>query len=341
MGRLATNGGTKLRPCAPARSMIGSIGTRSLANTPLTTSFATETPMSSHRWAKRKMGSNRMRPQLHTPGEEWDNAWAQTIGNNTNLTAILNPKNANFGTFPKLKSPRLGGGPKQPLRRLKLPHPPSMPPSASNPPGPWLPSGRRRISKKKLKRQRMKKNEEKTAARDSNTTNKANTENTGWETKTSGSHFLETGPEETSEEDETFQEIRYSTPLPLHVLIQDTTALQVKDLERVKNELRTIFVVIEKTRSKLTKLRKKLGTKKDPTAMTTQQRVELAKLSTEVERRTKECNTITRKNEAIRLIINKNRLMIGNTKRGTIKYVENEKMYFDCVTIIRCNYRLE
>ena len=61
--------------------------------------------------------------------------------------------------------------------------------------------------------------------------------------------------------------LQFGPPLPLHIVITETAAVQVKRMERVKNKLRAIFIEIDKATLKVKDLREKLGVKKDPTAM--------------------------------------------------------------------------
>jgi hypothetical protein len=315
MGRL--NGGgstTKKRPGAAPSSMIGM-----QRRSPATPDVSLTT-----RWAKRKRLSIKLRPEVHTPGHEWDNAWASTTTAPNGLSVLLNAGGSKSVPLPRLNhhSPRLG---LQKSNRLRLPKPPSFPSSTtmsstidtSSKNNIWMPSGRRRVrvSTKKQRKERAK------TKKPDNSGNRH--DHRGWTPPSkskvrSVSHHSDFGQAEEVivQVQVSDQKYKFGPPLPLHLKIEDTTALQVKDLERVKNQLRSIFVVIETTTKRLIALRNTLGVKKDPTAMTTQQRIDLAKLSTEVERRTKECDTLTRENEQIKLQINDHRLMIGNTKRG-------------------------
>ena len=111
----------------------------------------------------------------------------------------------------------------------------------------------------------------------------------------------------------------FGPPLPLHVVMQDAAATQIRDMEKVKNNIRAILKKIAEMETKTKEARKKLGVNKDPTSMTAHQRVELAKLATKVEKETKDYDSLEQLNDRIKLKIDEHRMLLINTKNAVLK----------------------
>ena len=104
----------------------------------------------------------------------------------------------------------------------------------------------------------------------------------------------------------------------MHVLMQESAAIQVRDLERVKNKLREVFKKIDAAALQVTKLKAQLGPNQIPTALNARQRVALAKLAVRVERDTVEADAVDRCNAGIRRKIDELRMLVLNSKNGII-----------------------
>ena len=301
MGRL--NGGTtsKLRPTAPPSSLIGTrrVQRKVGPETTTTTSLKTSSKLGSHRWAKRKKLSSELDRPTFTPGREWQNAWASSttaaasdqsseFGNTTNLP----------GTFPLLRQ-------KQSLsRKNQLPNVCRLRHPLRHPLPPTIPlSQRNKKSETKnvtMKRSRPQPRPQKSRANETavpapgapavpgapgapgavpggvrrgwtpplNTNSSTDSLNlVAWEDPEV------MAPSHGGGRSKIFGfQSNGRPPLPLHVLMLETTSMQIKDMEFIKNQLREIFIKIEKEEIKVLHLRKQLGPKKNPTRMTAQQR---------------------------------------------------------------------
>lgn len=303
MGRLQGNPNNKLRvkrlrktrPPAPPSSLVG---TRRVPE-------INDATTSLQRWDKRKQSSNNLE-RVPLKVNEWEKEWA----NATNITRTT----PNGKTYPLAHSKNILHQLKNPTQSLRhcFPKPPPIPPSAlQKNPSVWYPSGRRRVpllsSRKTMKRQRNQINPVKNDDDDDNVI--------GEQSNDSSSLPLSCN-----------YTVKPTSPLPLHVVMTDTTANQVKAMEKIKNNLRAIFINIDEKMKMVKQLRRSLGINKDPTAMTTQQRVDIYKLQSKLEKKTKKSNTIIQENNSIRRNINDAR---GETisKKRAIKKLNKRLIY--------------
>ena len=301
----------RLRPAAPPSSFIGSPRT--------TASNQYADAESSERWARRKLSSQTLdRPMFEN--KEWDQAWAKS------QLAQITQSDSN--TFPLLRSKQFNSAP-QSLQQF-LPTPPPLPSSTFNGCHPgllqnkkrWMPAGKRRVkdstkptTKKRQRRDGRARTESSQTAKGSLQIDVDDLELTA-----RPGMIVETqSPTKDKSSSPPQYRIKIGTPLPLHVAITESASGQVKAMERVKNKLRTIFVDITKATKKVKELREKLGTKKDPTAMTTEQRIVLAKLQSKLEKNTKAYNTVVNNNEAIKKQIDTERLLFQHSKRIVVQ----------------------
>ena len=282
MGRL--NGGTtsKLRPTAPPSSLIGTRRVQRKVGPETTTSFQTSSKLGSHRWAKRKKLSSELDRPTFTPGREWQNAWASstttaTPGQSSEFSSTTDLP----GTFPLLRQKQSMSRKNQlPSVRLRLPIPPKIPLSQKS----ATKNVRMKQSRRRPQKHKPRANE--TAAPGAPAASGASGGlRRGWtpplNTDSSTDSFDLVASEDPPEVMVPSQggtsklfgiQNDGRPPLPLHVLMLETTSMQIKDMERIKNQLREIFINIENEEIKVLRLRKQLGPKKNPTRMTAQQR---------------------------------------------------------------------